>query len=132
MKQSGTKVVLPVDNITQVVLLVNYYCTTFLERNIMPSKLPIIKANTSDENIIKMKYIAKWNKRSLAKELEYIVEKHIAEFEEEHGTIEIDWMSPQEIVQDISDRIIGNPPYEQSETIKKIAKAVTDIKTDKQ
>lgn len=98
----------------------------------MPSKLPIIKANTSDENIIKMKYIAKWNKRSLAKELEYIVEKHIAEFEKEHGTIEIDWMSPQEIVQDISDRIIGNPPYEQSETIKKIAKAVTDIKTDKQ
>ena len=98
----------------------------------MPSKLPIIKANTSDENIIRMKYIAKWNKRSLAKELEYIVEKHIAEFEEEHGTIEIDWMSPQEIVQDISDRIIGNPPYEQSETIKKIAKAVTDIKTDKQ
>ena len=96
----------------------------------MPSKLPVIKANTSDENIIKMKYIAKWNKRSLAKELEYIVEKHIAEFEKEHGTIEVDWMSLQEIIQDIGDRIIRNPPYEQNETIKKIAKVVTDIKTD--
>ena len=40
----------------------------------MPSKLPVIKANTTDNNINKMKYIAKYNKRSLAKELEYIVE----------------------------------------------------------
>ena len=39
-------------------------------------------------------------------------------------------MSPQEIIQDIGDRIIRNPPYEQNETIKKIAKVVTDIKTD--
>lgn len=54
----------------------------------MPSKLPIIKANTSSDNIIKMKTIAKYNKRSLAKELEYIVEKHIKEFEAEHGEIE--------------------------------------------
>lgn len=55
----------------------------------MPSKLPIIKANTTEENIIKMKTIAKHNKRSLAKEVEYIVENHIAEFEKEHGEIEI-------------------------------------------
>ena len=35
----------------------------------MPSKLPIIKANTKQENIDKMKYIADANKRSVAKEL---------------------------------------------------------------
>lgn len=55
----------------------------------MPSKLPIIKANTSKENIMKMKAIARYNKRSLAKEVEYIVEKHISEFEHDHGEIEI-------------------------------------------
>ena len=53
----------------------------------MPSKLPVIKANTTDNNINKMKYIAKYNKRSLAKELDYIVEQHIAEFESKHGEI---------------------------------------------
>lgn len=62
----------------------------------MPSKLPVIKANTTDENIAKMKTIAKYNKRSLAKELEMIVEKHIAEFEKEHGEIDIYTMSPTE------------------------------------
>ncbi len=77
----------------------------------MPSKLPVIKANTSDENIIKMKTIARYNKRSLAKELEFIVEKHIAEFEQEHGEIEIYRMSANEIANDIKDRIMGNPPY---------------------
>ena len=55
----------------------------------MPSKLPVIKANTSEENIQKMKVIAKFNKRSMAKELELIVEKHIETFEQEHGEIEI-------------------------------------------
>lgn len=87
----------------------------------MPSKLPIIKANTSDENIIKMKTIARHNKRSLAKEVEYIVEKHISEFEREHGEIEIYTMPPNEITQDIKDRIQKKPPYgenisEQTET----------------
>lgn len=62
----------------------------------MPSKLPVIKANTTEENIAKMKTIAKYNKRSLAKELEMIVEKHIAEFEKEHGEIDIYTMSPTE------------------------------------
>lgn len=77
----------------------------------MPSKLPIIKANTTDENIIKMKTIARYNKRSLAKEVEYIVEKHIAEFEKEHGKIELYTMNSSEIKQDIKDRIQKKPPY---------------------
>lgn len=77
----------------------------------MPSKLPVIKANTTYDNIAKMKYIAKCNKRSLAKELEYIVEKHIDNFEQLNGEIIVDWMTPQEIIKDIEDRIEGNPPY---------------------
>ena len=77
----------------------------------MPSKLPVIKANTSEENIIKMKTIAKYNKRSMAKELEYVVEKHIQDFEAEHGEIEIVQMNTTEIIEDIKDRIQKNPPY---------------------
>ena len=53
----------------------------------MASKLPVIKANTTQENIDKMKFIAEENKRRMAKELELIVEKHIKEFEKEHGEI---------------------------------------------
>ena len=53
----------------------------------MPSNLPIIKANTSHENISKMKVIAKQNKRSISKELEWLIEKHIEEYEKENGEI---------------------------------------------
>ncbi len=53
----------------------------------MPSNLPIIKANTSHENISKMKVIAKKNKRSISKELEWLIERHIAEYEKEYGEI---------------------------------------------
>lgn len=95
----------------------------------MPSKLPVIRANTTNDNITKMKCIAKYNKRSLAKELEYIIEKHINEFEAEHGEIKIEWMSPQEIAKDIGDRISGNPPYEKNNTVQNIARAITGIST---
>lgn len=77
----------------------------------MPSKLPVIKANTTQENIVKMKTIAKYNKRSVAKELEYLIEKHIEEFEEKHGEIGIYTMPPSEIIEDFKDRIKRNPPY---------------------
>ena len=77
----------------------------------MPSKLPAIKANTTEENIIKMKTIAKYNKRSMAKELEMIVEEHIKKFEKEHGEIDIYQMQPNEIAEDIIDRIKKKPPY---------------------
>lgn len=55
----------------------------------MPSTLPVIKANTSQKNIDKMKHIAAENKRSLAKELELIIEKHIKEYEARNGEIKI-------------------------------------------
>lgn len=54
----------------------------------MPSKLPVIKANTTYENIDKMRVIAAANKRSVAKELEWLIERHIEEYEQEHGKIE--------------------------------------------
>lgn len=56
----------------------------------MASNLPIIKANTKQINIDKMKHIAKTNKRSLAKEIEFIVENHITEYEAEHGEITLE------------------------------------------
>lgn len=55
----------------------------------MPSNLPVIKANTKQINIDKMKYIAKTNKRSLARELEMIVENYIKEYETQHGPIKV-------------------------------------------
>lgn len=54
----------------------------------MPSKLPVIKANTSYENIEKMRVIASANKRSIAKELEWLIERHIAEYESINGEID--------------------------------------------
>ena len=56
----------------------------------MPSTKPIIKANTTHENIEKMRYIAEHNKRSISKELEFIIEKHIKMFEYEYGEIHLD------------------------------------------
>lgn len=53
----------------------------------MPSKLPVIKANTSQVNISKMGVIAKAHKRSVSKELEFLIENHIREYERENGTI---------------------------------------------
>lgn len=71
----------------------------------MPSKLPIIKANTQQDNIDKMKFIAEHNKRSLSKELELIIEQHIEEFEKEHGEITFYYMSPKEMINKIANKI---------------------------
>lgn len=55
----------------------------------MPSKLPVLKAHTTFLNVAKMKYIAAYNKRSVAKEIIFISEKHILDFESKHGEIQI-------------------------------------------
>ncbi len=77
----------------------------------MPSKLPVIKANTSQDNIAKMKVIAEYNKRSVAKELELIIEKHIAEFEREHGEIPVPektpWQKQMENISNITQQSIN-------------------------
>ncbi len=55
----------------------------------MPSNKPRFTYRTSQENLTKLEYIAKENKRSSCAELDMIVEKYISEYEAEHGTIEI-------------------------------------------
>ena len=55
----------------------------------MPSKKPIMRANTEQWIIDKMKYIAEKNSRSLAKEIEYLCKKHIDQYEADHGEIKI-------------------------------------------
>lgn len=41
----------------------------------------------------KIKYIADKNKRSIAMQIEYLIERHIDEFEKENGKIKIDeWL----------------------------------------
>ena len=77
----------------------------------MPSDLPVIKVRTNLENVVKMKTIAKCHKKSVSKEIEGLIEKHIEEFETEHGEIELYRMPPNEIIEDIKDRILHNPPY---------------------
>jgi hypothetical protein len=43
-----------------------------------------------DENFSKIKYIADRNKRSIAMQIEYLIEQQIEQFEKEKGIIEIE------------------------------------------
>ena len=65
----------------------------------MPSNLPVMRTRTTEKNIDKMKFIAEYNKRSLSKELVMIIEKHIEDFEKEHGEITFYYMSPKEMIE---------------------------------
>jgi len=40
-----------------------------------------------DENFDKIKYLAEYNMRSIAAQIEYLIEQEIHKFESEHGTI---------------------------------------------
>lgn len=77
----------------------------------MPSELPVIKVRTTDDNVLKIKTIAKYNKRSVSKEIENLMVKHIEEFENIHGEIIPYTMPIPELIEDIKDRIKKNPPY---------------------
>lgn len=54
----------------------------------MPSDLPIIRVRTTQENIDKLKVIAKEHNRSMSGELEYELLQLIKRYENEHGKIE--------------------------------------------
>lgn len=43
----------------------------------------------SEENFEKIKYIASVNKRSIAMQIEFLIEQHIKQWEQEHGEIKI-------------------------------------------
>ncbi len=45
---------------------------------------------TEEELLRKFQYIAEFNARSTNKELEFIMKKHVSEFEEENGKIELE------------------------------------------
>ncbi len=77
----------------------------------MPSTLPSIIVRTEPDTIVKIKTIAKYNKRSVSKEVERLILKHIWEFEQKNGEISVDWMNKKEIVEDWKDRIQKKPPY---------------------
>lgn len=58
----------------------------------MPSgnyKNPHFAIRIPKEKLEKLKYIADYNARSANKEIEYLVTRHISDFEKEHGKIEI-------------------------------------------
>lgn len=42
------------------------------------------------DNFEKIKAVAAYNKRSIAMQIEYLIESCILEFEKEHGTIQVD------------------------------------------
>ena len=55
----------------------------------MPSNKPIIAVRTTDDIIEKMKFIADENGRSVSKEVEMLIKKHIKRYEEDNGEIKI-------------------------------------------
>lgn len=55
----------------------------------MPSKLPHFAVRVDRELLEKFKYVAEYNARSANRELELLMRKHVADFESEHGKIDI-------------------------------------------
>lgn len=56
----------------------------------MPSKKPIIAVRTTTEIIEKMKIISEENGRSISKEVEILIKRHIKRYEEDKGKIKIE------------------------------------------
>lgn len=55
----------------------------------MPSNKPRFTIRTDQETLIKIARIAQKNQRSATQEIVYIIKKHIDEYEEENGPIEV-------------------------------------------
>lgn len=55
----------------------------------MPSSLPKFTLRTDRETLEKFRYVADNNFRTVNKELEMLMQRHIAEYEHEHGTIPV-------------------------------------------
>lgn len=56
----------------------------------MPSNKPIIAVRTTHEIIEKMKIISEDNGRSVSKEVELLIKKHIDRYEDDNGKIHIE------------------------------------------
>lgn len=55
----------------------------------MPSTIPPFSLRIPDYLLEKLRFLAKQNKRSLNKEIEYVLEQYIAEYEKKHGIIKV-------------------------------------------
>ena len=55
----------------------------------MPSQLPRFTFRTDSSLLEKLRYIAKKNSRSANKEIEFLIKKHIENYETQNGKIEI-------------------------------------------
>lgn len=56
----------------------------------MPSNLPQFTIRISLNLLIKLRYIAEFHSRSANREVEMLIKKHVAEFEKEHGEINVE------------------------------------------
>ncbi|HBC94338.1 MAG TPA: hypothetical protein DCZ10_15925 [Pelotomaculum sp.] len=54
----------------------------------MPSQLPPFSLRVPEPLLNKLRKIAEANKRSTNKEIEFLIEKHVQEYEKEHGPIQ--------------------------------------------
>jgi hypothetical protein len=55
----------------------------------MPTDKRVFTLRLQEDNFDKIKFIAAKNKRSIAMQIEYLVEQAITEYEREHGRIEV-------------------------------------------
>ncbi len=55
----------------------------------MPTDKRVFTLRLQEDNFNKIKYIAEKNKRSIAMQIEYLVEQFIGEYERDHGKITI-------------------------------------------
>lgn len=56
----------------------------------MPSKKPKIMTYTSEKIVKKFNFVSEHEKRSASKQLEYLIEQCISEYEAEHGELIIE------------------------------------------
>lgn len=56
----------------------------------MPSKLPHTAIRIDPDLMKKFRYIAEYNGRSANKEIEQLIRRHVKEFEDRNGPIEVD------------------------------------------
>ena len=55
----------------------------------MASKLPVLGVRIEDDLKEKLKYIADYNGRSMNKEIEQLIIRHVRQFEKDNGKIDL-------------------------------------------
>lgn len=56
----------------------------------MPSNLPRFTVRIDSELLKKFRYVAEYNARSANREAEFLIKRHVSEFEKEHGPINLE------------------------------------------